>query len=686
MAVQYIELGEDPNIKALRETILGVSSSIAGGIAMRRKQQNDLAMQAMKAAHQNYLTQVGIESREKIASEGHRLQQESLDLQEARFQHEKDLLADEVNAAEGFDFWMDSSLNFELDANGKLKQKGDAEQLRNAIKKINLHSGTRTKYTQAKLAIGEQQRTIGARVLAVKSAFEADSVRTSPFLQSVLENGKINYSQLSKLARSDTWYKEVVDAGLVPAVTTGQKWQDENFQTYLNASTDFLKPDGTSWLAGSYSSGNIRQRSAVTSYNRAVKNIETEAKFDKTRPEITDTLSQLDEGVDPFDDGRKNLIAQLVNSHAKSTMQSSGFIPANTKQVRHYINQQIGTLADKLEVKLKNDGDSGNSKEENYSQLFQDEYKKELEQYGIKVLEKPKANYVEIGMYYLSKAMQGDVADERGVLPSQKLHAHIMSNMKNLPGKHVNEILDPGNKEAKIIGNNFRTGKITVGNFYNQPKKPEIEKISGKEKDGVIGIDSDQMLNNVHRNWQGINNLPNDFYSAAETINKDLPYQLQLNSDSLKKVQEWYQSIEDKNPGSIGFLRNDNFYNLEGEGGINIAVRRLMATKEGRSKLAKLYDNPKSDDQLIAVEKFHAGYVNNMMLQDPFVGPVLRRARKMTGVSDVTAEDLEARVNNKNTPASQRERIAFFPLALGGNKRAWELLAQIFLSNHGMGQ
>ena len=99
MAVQYIELGEDPNIKALRETILGVSSSIAGGIAMRRKQQNDLAMQAMKAAHQNYLTQVGIESREKI----HR---ENLAQRKAEFNEEKNKKKDQVEAAEGlFDFF-----------------------------------------------------------------------------------------------------------------------------------------------------------------------------------------------------------------------------------------------------------------------------------------------------------------------------------------------------------------------------------------------------------------------------------------------------------------------------------------------------------------------------------------------------------------------------------------------------
>ena len=686
MAIQYIEIDEDPNIKALRETILNVGSSIAGGIAMRRKQQNDLAMQAMKTAHQNYLTQVGISSREKIAGEGHRLQQESLDLQENRFQHEKDLLKDEVNAVEGFDFWMDSSLNFELNDQGKLVKKGNPAEIKNAIKKINLHSGTRTKYTQAKLAIGAQQRTIGARVLAVKSAYEANKVRTAPFLQSVLDKqGGIDYSQLSKLARSDAWYKEIIDAGLVPAVTTGQKWQDENFQTYLNASTDFLKSDGTSWLPGPHSSANILQRRAVTSYNRAVKNIETVAKFDKTRPEITDALSSLSEGVDPFDDGRKNLIAQLVFSNAKSSMQASGFIPANAKQVRHYVNQQIGVLSDKLEIKLKEDG-KYDTKEENYSQLFQDEYKNELEKYGVTVLEKPKGKHTEVGMYYLSQVVQGDVADEQGVLPSQKLYAHIMSNNPGLVGQHVNEILDPKSKEAKTIGDNFRNNNIAVSNLHNQPKNAPVVEVKGEPKDGVVGIDSDQMLNNVYRNWQGINNLPNDFYAAAETINKDLPYQLQLNSNGLKKVQEWYQSIEDKNPESVGVLRNDSFYNLEGEGGINIAVRKLMATKEGRSKLAELYANNKSDDQLTAVEKFHAGYVNKMMLQDPYLNPVLKQARKMTGVSDVTAEDLKSRVENKDNPASQRERISFFHQALGGNKRAWELLAQIFISNHGMGQ
>lgn len=698
MAVQYIELGEDPNIKALRETILGVSSSIAGGIAMRRKQQNDLAMQAMKAAHQNYLTQVGIESREKIASEGHRLQQESLDLQEDRFQHEKNMLENEVNAAEGFDFWMDSSLNFELDANGKLVKSGDTEQLKNAIKKINLHPGTRTKYTQAKLAIGEQQRTIGARVLAVKSAFEADRVRTSPFLQSVLENGQINYSQLSKLARSDTWYKEVVDAGLVPDVTTGQKWQDENFQTYLNASTDFLKPDGTSWLAGPYSPANVLQRRAVTSYNRAGKEMETISKLDKTRPEITDVLSSVEEGVDPFDDGRKNLVTQLVFSNAKPTMQSSGFIPANVGQIRAYTKQQISALSDKLEVKLKNDGNY-DTKEENYSQLFQDKYKQELEQFGIKVLEKPKGNYTEVGMYYLSKVMQGDVADEQGVLPSQKLYAHIMSNNPRLVGKHVNEILDPNNKEAKIIGDNFRNGNITVGNLYNQPKNVPVIEVKGDPKDGVQGADAE--MSTIYNNFPSIPQLSGDYTEGLVQLERGT--NLAFSEQDEENIKNWYNNIQKKE--------------ITGINGINTHVKEMLATKQGRKELASLYKQSrrgqgrtvdkmsdktegswdtniwgtstiKSMDKAAqvadSVTKLHLSYVGNMMLQDPALSGWLETTKKSGAVYNQTPKSVEEGINNPGVPPQIRDRLKYFHEVLGGNKDAYFLLNIIMRNMHGM--
>ena len=674
MAVQYIELGEDPNIKALRETILGVSSSIAGGIAMRRKQQNDLAMQAMKAAHQNYLTQVGIESREKIASEGHRLQQESLDLQEDRFQHEKNMLENEVNAAEGFDFWMDSSLNFELDANGKLVKSGDTEQLKNAIKKINLHPGTRTKYTQAKLAIGEQQRTIGARVLAVKSAFEADRVRTSPFLQSVLENGEINYSQLSKLARSDTWYKEVVDAGLVPDVTTGQKWQDENFQTYLNASTDFLKPDGTSWLAGPYSPANVLQRRAVTSYNRAGKEMETISKLDKTRPEITDVLSSVEEGVDPFDDGRKNLVTQLVFSNANPTMQSSGFIPANVGQIRAYTKQQISALSDKLEVKLKNDGNYA-TKEENYSQLFQDKYKQELEQFGIKVLEKPKGNYTEVGMYYLSKVMQGDVADEQGVLPSQKLYAHIMSNNPRLVGKHVNEILDPNNKEAKIIGDNFRNGKITVGNLYNQRKNVPVIEV-GTPKDGVQGADAE--MSTIYNNFPSIPQLSGDYTEGLAQLERGT--NLAFSEQDEKNIKNWYSNVQKKE--------------ITGINGINTHVKEMLATQQGRKELASLYKQrdeaggnlQKGGAGAIAdsVTKLHLAYVGNMMLQDPALSGWLETTKKSGAVYNQTPKSVEEGINNPGVPPQIRDRLKYFHEVLGGNKDAYFLLNIIMRNMHGM--
>ena len=62
-----VEYGEDPWVKALRESIVSSSQSIAENIGRNKMMQHNAAKAAADRAHRTYLEQMGIASREKLA-------------------------------------------------------------------------------------------------------------------------------------------------------------------------------------------------------------------------------------------------------------------------------------------------------------------------------------------------------------------------------------------------------------------------------------------------------------------------------------------------------------------------------------------------------------------------------------------------------------------------------------------
>ena len=728
-----VEYGEDPNIKALRESILSVGQSVAGGIARNREQQNRLVMEAQKRAHETYITQMGIQSREKISREGleaqkernkvlDRQHKETHDLSKKRYQLNKDKFEDEkdqreidAEAAGGYEFMMNSYLDWKYDDNGNLAPSATPDQIKVNTQLISKSKEIRTKWAQSKLGLKEIKDTIKARMMAINGLLQYDAGEQTAQLKAILqgagvtmENGRVDPSQLARFVHSKEMYDRLIHAGIVtPSTTTKPQWAAQREDDFAKARGELLKNDNTSWLSGPYIAGHTGQRQAVIAWQTASKSVDSFSKNTnmKDRPDALDILSVLEKGTNFTDSSRRDIATDAVFSNFKPFMQNSGLILTNPSQLKAHIKQSMVPIFDQLEANIK--GASGLTNDAGstaiHDSLIEGKADAKLAEYGIKALKNFSENptntksFVGVGAHYLRQMLQGDVADTYNIRPSQRLFAHIVSNKKGLKGMHITQHLDSNSKEAKEKTKIFTSGTRQIAltqavqllNVMDLPEDtgPKTEEASYTQKETV----DEEALNTIHRNWPGVSGL-----ATIKDINKDLPTQIQLDPSEMGQVSNWYQMLEDtlseKGLGagaSVGVMRNDNIYNLEGENGINIAVQRILATPQGRKELASAKEQPKRRTGAAtterAVEKFHTAYVTRMINNDPVLSGMFEHAKGLTGRSPVDVKYMKGILTSEKHPASVKERFKFFHQALGGNERAWELFAIIYNAHYGSG-
>ena len=188
-----VEYGEDPSIKALRESIISVGQTFGGAIARQKQEERRLVLEAQRRAHETYITQMGIQSREKISREGleaqkernkvldrqhqntYNLSQERLQLNKDRFEDEKIQRDIEAEAAGGYEFMMNSMLDWKYDSDGKLVPSATAEEIKVNTQLIAKSPTIRAKWAQSKLGLKEIKDTIKARMMAINGLLHYDA-------------------------------------------------------------------------------------------------------------------------------------------------------------------------------------------------------------------------------------------------------------------------------------------------------------------------------------------------------------------------------------------------------------------------------------------------------------------------------------------------------------------------------
>ena len=723
-----VEYGEDPSIKALRESILSVGQSVAGGIARNREQQNRLVMEAQKRAHETYITQMGIQSREKISREGleaqkernkvldrqhketHDLSKQRLQFNKDKFEDEKDQREIDAEAAGGYEFMMNSYLDWKYDDKGNLAPSATPDQIKVHTQLISKSPAMRAKWAQSKLALKEIKDTITARMMSINGLLKYDTGTQSAQLKAILANngvmnkdeGKPDPGQLARFVQDDVMYKKLIDEGIVSAVSASSIPQHvaKRQERYYVAQNGMTRPDGTNWLPA-YDPRSPGQIKAIVSYETAVKGFDEIKSGHKDRKDVMDTLSEVNEGVDFASSNRKRLASNLVYSNFKPFMQSSGFLFSNPNQINTYIESQVSATFDHLERKLKDVNPKAVTSEDVFDTLTDKDFNAELAKLGIKAIEKPLQNYQEAATHWLREILNGDIADQHGIRPSMRLFAHYVSNKKGhgLKGNHVAELLKPADKEARKLGNIYRkgTGNVVLAGITqreetdNQLPTTQINTTNADNTlQGNLEEKDDFDLGRAYRNWQDIPGMSPNFDDAITQMNAQVPVDVRLTEDEVSNLKAWYSLNQ-----SYGKEEGDwqNRLNLDAPNGINLALREMLATQGGRATMEKLHrDTAKSGADkgpvitkfANAVRKFHELYIASAIGSDQVLGPNFMSAKKDQSMYRINWADLKNSANGTSLPENVRQRYKYYHQLLGGNDMAWQMLNNILRNNHGM--
>ena len=724
-----VEYGEDPSIKALRESILSVGQSVAGGIARNREQQNRLVMEAQKRAHETYIAQMGIQSREKISREGleaqkernkvldrqhektYNLSQERLQLNKDKFEDEKTQREIDTEAAGGYEFMMNSYLDWKYDDKGNLAPNATADQIKVNTQLIAKSPAMRAKWAQSKLALKEIKDTITARMMSINGLLKYDTGTQSAQLKAILANngvmteeeGKPNPGQLARFVQDDVMYKKLIDEGILSAVSTSSIPQHvaKRQERYYVAQNGMTRPDGTNWLPA-YDPRSPGQLKTVVGYETAVKGFDKIKSGQKDRKDVMDTLSEVNEGVDFASSNRKRLASNLVYSNFKPFMQSSGFLFSNPNQINTYIESQVSATFDHLERKLKDVNPKAITSEDVFDTLTDKNFNAELAKLGIKAIEKPSQNYQESATHWLREILNGDIADQHGIRPSMRLFAHYVSNKKGhgLKGNHVAELLKPTDAEARKLGNIYRkgTGNVVLAGITQREETDNqlpTTQINTANADNTLQGSDDQNLTKIYNNFPSLPQLSGRYEEGLVQLERGT--NLTFSEQDQINIKNWYTNIQKKDIGNMN--------------GINTHIKEMLATKQGRQELASLYKqqrrgqggtvdkmsdktegswdtNIKSIDKAAqvadSVTKLHLAYTGNMMLQDPALSGWLESTKKSGATYNQTPDSIKEGINNPGVPPQIRDRLKYFHEVLGGNEDAYFLLNIIMRNMHGM--
>tara|TARA_R100000808_G_scaffold17712_1_gene39060 strand:- start:6256 stop:8442 length:2187 start_codon:yes stop_codon:yes gene_type:complete len=716
-----VEYGEDPSIKALRESIISVGQSVAGGIARNREQQNRLVMEAQKRAHETYITQMGIQSREKISREGLEAQRErnrvldrqhekTFGLSQKNYQLRKDVFEDEklqreidAEAAGGYEFMMNSYLDWKYDDKGNLAPSATADQIKVNTQLISKSPAMRAKWAQSKLALKEIKDTITARMMSINGLLKYDTGEQTAQLKAILqgagvtmENGRVDASQLARFVHSKEMYDQLIKEGIVSAASASSIPQHvaKRQERYYAAQNGMTRPDGTNWLPA-YDPRSPGQIKAMVGYETAVKGFDTIKSGHKDRKDVMDTLSEVNEGVDFASSNRKRLVSNLVYSNFKPFMQSSGFIFSNPSQINTYIESQVSATFDHLERKLKDVNPKAVTSEDVFDTLTDKDFNAELAKLGIKAIEKPLQNYQEAATHWLREILNGDIADQHGIRPSMRLFAHYVSNKQGhgLKGNHVAELLKPTDKEARKLGNIYRkgTGNVALASITqreetdNQLPTTQIDtRNADNTLQGNLEEEDDFDLGRAYRNWQDVPGMSPNFDDAITQMNAQVPVDVRLTEDEVYNLKAWY-SLNQSYAKEEGDWQNR--LNLDAPNGINLALREMLATQGGRATMEKLHrDTGKNQVTKFAnaVRKFHELYIASAIGSDQVLGPNFMSAKKDQSMYRINWADLKNSANGTSLPENVRQRYKYYHQLLGGNDMAWQMLNNILRNNHGM--
>ena len=688
MSVQYIELGEDPNIKALRETILGVSSSIAGGIAMRRKQQNDLAMQAMKAAHQNYLTQVGIESREKI----HR---ENLAQRKAEFNEEKNKKKDQVEAAEGlFDFFNGTGEDsYKYDSSGHIQLNPNSEELQKNLTKVRKNPSVALSAIPALKAQKEQRKELLSRMRWFKAAYDTD--KTGRLKQLVTatgkeinnESGQLSLPLVASLVKENSIWEELVKERIVGTANISglNKAQLDRHDDFLKVKNHFVV-NGQSRINEPWSLFNTDQRSLSLAFKKQSQAFDP--RFNpklQSHDSINAQIAQISDPEKAASVNTTKLLTDLTIGRIPDASRRTGFIFGNptdiVNRIKINIDQGIKDLAQEITSNTAVDkktppGPAGINVL--LGNVDNDALTKKLREFNIFELGGNKSDK-QHRLHAIQGMILGDQPDPKsGLRPSDILLA-LTIKKQGIPGRYYGEFLhnEDNLSDAARIGNNIRTGNVPLSDLFlveiGNVKKNTAEEtapISYEESE----LSTPFMMQNAKGGYEKAPILGDKIQESFESIG------ISTDAETFKTLEGVFMDVLPEE----SILRGANNTLRHMAGSIDNSLYSILVNQQSREKLKGINKETKKGG---LIDKAIDGYMNVLVSPQRF--PVLsstidehiktgKNWQSGTGSSLQTkVEELRTDGNHKNFIREMDQLVKL--LSYRSSEDGWNRLNSILL-------